>query len=65
MYRNLKVAVVMPACNAGRTPGVTCAAIVDHRLVDEIILADDATTKNPPGTTGSASTGGAATVTAG
>ncbi len=65
MYRNLKVAVVMPACNAGRTLKATYDEVVDHRLVDEIILADDATTKNPPGTTGSASTGGAATVTAG
>jgi hypothetical protein len=65
MYRHQKIVVVVPAGNAVRRPRATDVDIVDYRIVDEIILADDATTKNPPETTGSASTGCAATVTAG
>jgi glycosyltransferase involved in cell wall biosynthesis len=41
MYRNLKVAVVMPACNAGRTLKATYDEVVDQGIVDEIILVDD------------------------
>jgi glycosyltransferase involved in cell wall biosynthesis len=41
MYRNNKVAVVMPAYNAARTLRQTYAEVRDQQIVDSIILVDD------------------------
>ncbi len=41
MYRNHRVAVVMPAYNAERTLRATYDEVVDQGIVDDIILVDD------------------------
>lgn len=41
MYRNKRVAVVMPAYNAERTLRATYEEVVDQGIVDDIILVDD------------------------
>ncbi|MBP7141559.1 MAG: glycosyltransferase family 2 protein [Opitutaceae bacterium] len=41
MYRNKRVAVVMPAYNAERTLRATYDEVVDQGIVDDIILVDD------------------------
>lgn len=41
MYRNQRVAVVMPAYNAERTLRATYDEVVDQGIVDDIILVDD------------------------
>jgi glycosyltransferase involved in cell wall biosynthesis len=41
MYRDKKVAVIMPAYNAAKTLRQTYAEVTEQQLVDEIILVDD------------------------
>lgn len=41
MYRNKRVAVVMPAYNAERTLRATYDEVIDQGIVDDIILVDD------------------------
>ncbi len=42
MLRGKKIVVVMPAYNAGQTVQKTCAEVWAQRIVDEVILVDDA-----------------------
>ena len=41
MYRNQRVAVVMPAYNAARTLKATYEEVMEQEVVDDVIVVDD------------------------